>query len=381
MYLEEQDLFVTRPSLPSFEDFIDEIRPLWDTRIITNMGEKHHRFQAALEEYLGVDSCVLFANGHAALESTLMAFGLEGEAITTPYTFASTTHAIVRAGLDPVMCDVRPEDGTLDPSQLESLITERTSVIVPVHVYGNMCDTAAIESIAAKHGLKVVYDAAHAFGVLAGGRSAASFGDASIFSFHATKVFNSIEGGVVCCNGNDQLVKRLDLLKNFGIVDQEHVEAVGANAKMSEVHAAMGLCNLRQLPSQIAMRAEADARYRHRLGQVEKIRIISRPTDGSVSANYSYFAIVVEGSFKGCRSGLYEALEKQGIHARKYFYPCTNAYECYSTLLDPYATPVARRLSEQVLCLPLFAGMTDRDVDRVCDAVMAYLARVSGSTD
>ena len=377
MHSNKRDLFVTRSSLPPLDDFVEEIRPLWDTHIVTNMGEKHRQLQAKVSEYLGAEHCVLFANGHTALESTLIALDLEGEAITTPFTFASTTHAIVRAGLEPVMCDVRLEDGTIDPLKIEELITERTSVIVPVHVYGNVCDVDAIDAIASKHGLKVVYDAAHAFGELVGNRSVASYGDASMFSLHATKAFNSAEGGIVCCNGDEGLAKRLNLLKNFGIVDAENVEAVGLNAKMSELHAAMGLCNLRLLPDQIALRAEAATRYRQRLGQVDGIRIVAPHADGNAMSNYSYFTIAMEGRFEGGRDELHKSLAQQGIHARKYFFPCTNAYACYRDVLDPLATPMAKKLSEQVLCLPLFAGITEEEVDRVCDAVIEHLLQAS----
>ena len=373
MHSDERELFVTRSSLPPLDEYVAEIRDLWDTHFITNMGVKHNQLQAELEKYLGVNNCTLFANGHAALELTLLALGLEGEAITVPFTFASTTHAIVRAGLKPIMCDIRAEDGTIDPRLIEPLITERTSAIVPVHVYGNICDVKAIDAIAAKHGLKVVYDAAHAFGESIGKRSVASYGDASIFSFHATKVFNTIEGGAVCCN-DEQLVKRLDLLKNFGIADAENVEAIGMNAKLSEFHAAMGLCNLRLLPEQIALRAQADARYHQRLDQVEGIRFVTAQLSDAVTSNHSYLAIAVEGRFHGGRDGLLDALAKQGIHARKYFFPCTSAYACYRATLDPSTTPVAKTLSEQVLCLPLFAGMTDGEVDRVCDALIGHLA-------
>ncbi len=373
---EKRELFVTRSSLPPFDDYIEEIRPLWDTHFITNMGEKHQKLQSELEEFLDVDNCILFANGHSALEMTLAAFGFEGEAITVPFTFASTTHAIVRAGLDPIMCDVRRADGTIDPNCIEPLITERTSVIVPVHVFGNICDVEAIEAIASKHGIKVVYDAAHAFGEFAGKRSVTSWGDASIISFHATKVFNCIEGGAVCCNGNDELVERLNLLKNFGIVDEENVEAIGANAKLSEFHAAMGLCNLRLFSDQIALRAEANARYRKRLGQVKGLRFLAPLPSADTTANYSYLAVTVDEHVEGGRDALFDALAKQGIHARKYFYPCTNAYACYRTTLDPSSTPVAKMLSEQVICLPMFAGITREEVDSVCDAVIGHLATV-----
>ena len=241
-------ILVTRSSMPEYEEYIEEIKDIWDSHWLTNMGAKHNE----LEKYLKVDHVSLFSNGHMALELLIQALHLTGEVITTPFTFASTTHAIVRNGLTPVFCDVNPEDYTMDVSKIEALITDKTSAIIPVHVYGNLCDVEAIEAIAKKHHLKVIYDAAHTFGVTYKGRGVATFGDASMFSFHATKVFHTIEGGAVCFNGEQNGLKE-DLygLKNFGIRNEVVVDAVGANSKMNEFQAAMGLCNLRHLDGEI----------------------------------------------------------------------------------------------------------------------------------
>lgn len=376
-----QALYVTRPSMPSLDEYVAEISPLWESHMLTNMGEKHELFARQLEQVLQIENCVLFTNGHSALEASLNALDLQGEVITTPFTFPSTTHAIMRSGLTPVMCDVRADDGTLDPALAESLITSKTSAIMPVHVYGNPCDTGAIERIAQRHELKVVYDAAHAFGERIDDRPIASFGDASVFSFHATKVFNSVEGGAVCFNGNQALRRKLELLRNFGIADAENVDAIGFNAKMSELHAAMGLCNLRHHDEQIVLRKRAVARYRERLSGIEGLRFLSRAgaEDGNakqgLASNYAYCTLVIESEFGISRDELHDALASQGIFTRKYFFPCVNAYSCYEGKLDPSETPVARMLSERVLCLPLFAQMDAQSIDRVCDALLAARQR------
>lgn len=246
-------ILVTRTSMPPFEEYVNEIRDLWDTHWLTNMGPKHQEFEKQLRTFLNVKNVALYTNGHNALECALEAFNLSGEVITTPFTFASTTHAIVRKGLTPVFADIKPADCTIDPESIEQLITPQTSAIVPVHVYGHLCDVEAIQEIANKYNLKVIYDAAHAFGVKRDGISAAVFGDASMFSFHATKVFNSIEGGAICF-GDSNMRTVLDQLKNFGIMGPDKVERVGGNAKMNEFCAAMGICNLRHVEDEIKKR-------------------------------------------------------------------------------------------------------------------------------
>ena len=309
----QQKILVTRSSMPELEEYVDEIRDIWETHWLTNMGEKHRRLQRELEDYLKVENVELLTNGHMALEMAIQAMNLQGEVITTPFTFASTTHAIVRNGLTPVFCDIDPQNFTLDVSKIEALITNKTCAIVPVHVYGNMCDVEAIEEIAKKYGLKVIYDAAHAFGVTYKGKGAGSFGDASCFSFHATKVFNTIEGGAVCFK-DKELGRRLYNLKNFGIRDEETVESVGANAKMNEFQAAMGLCNLRHVDEEIGKRKKVVERYRERLENIEGIRLSVSQMD--VAANYAYLPVIIDGKTSGIdRNRLFERLRKNDIYA------------------------------------------------------------------
>ena len=361
---------VTKSSMPSYEEYCQEIRELWDSRWLTNMGIKHQQLQAKLEEYLDVAHVTLFTNGHIALETVLAAmdFPKGAEVITTPFTFASTTHAITRNGLVPVFCDVNPVDYTMDVTKIESLITDKTVAIVPVHVYGNMCDDDAITAIAKKHGLKVIYDAAHAFGAAYKGRSAGALGDASMFSFHATKVFNTIEGGAVCFR-DDGLVDKLNDWKNFGQHTSEDVIYAAGNGKMSEFQAAMGLCNLRHLEGEIAKRGQAVKRYRQRLSNVEGIRLC--PVQQGVTPNYAYFPVVFDG-YKYDRDQVAELLKAENIVARKYFYPLTNDFACYADL--PTAgedkTPVAKHIAYRILTLPLFADLTVDDVDRICDIIL-----------
>ena len=361
---------VTRSSMPSFEEYCQEIKELWDSRWLTNMGVKHQQLQQELEAYLDVPHVTLFTNGHIALETVIEAMGFHrgSEVITTPFTFASTTHAIVRNGLVPVFCDVNPVDYTMDVSKIEALITEKTCAIVPVHVYGNMCDADAIQTIAEKHGLKVIYDAAHAFGASYRGRSAGALGDASMFSFHATKVFNTIEGGAVCFR-EDALVQKLNDWKNFGQHTPEDVIYSAGNGKMSEFQAAMGICNLRHLAGEIARRGEAAQRYRERLGNVPGIRLC--PVQEDVTPNYAYFPAVFDG-YKESRDEIFEKLKAEDIVARKYFFPLTNSFACYSHLETAGAdrTPVADYIARRVLTLPLYAGLTVEDVDRICDIIL-----------
>jgi dTDP-4-amino-4,6-dideoxygalactose transaminase len=367
-----KQILVTQATLPPFDEYVDEIRSIWETRWLTNMGQKHEALRSELKDYLGVEQIDLLVNGHMALELSMQALKLKGEVITTPFTFASTTHAIVRNGLTPVFCDVDPENFTMDVEKLESLVTDRTSAIVPVHVYGNICDVEGIQSVADKYGLKVIYDAAHTFGETYKGYGVGSFGDVSCFSFHATKVYNSIEGGAVCYS-DIEFGQRLRDLKNFGIHDAETVEAVGANAKMNEFSAAMGLCNLRHVDEQIAKRAQVVARYRERLGAVSGIRLC--PVDPRVASNYAYFPVVFdEKVFGASRNEVYAALVEQGITPRKYFYPLVSAFDCYRDAYDPSDTPVALYLSLRVLTLPLYPDLPLEDVDRMCDIVIGCQA-------
>ncbi len=355
-------ILVTRSSLPPFEEFQDEIRSMWDTHWLTNQGVKHCELERKMRIFLDVAHLSLFTNGHLALEMVLQALNLTGEVITTPFSFASTTHAIVRNGLKPVFCDIKASDYTLDPSLLESLITEKTSAILPVHVYGNVCDTDAIQKIADKYHLRVIYDAAHAFAETYKGKGIGCYGDASMFSFHATKVFHTIEGGAVSTS-NSLLQQKLEMLKNFGITGPEEVIDVGGNAKMSEFQAAMGLCNLRYLNTEIEKRKQVVERYRKNLVGIPGIKLNAIPAD--VTENYAYFPVVFD-KYRYTRDEVFAMLQKQDIHTRKYFYPAINTFACYRNLYDASETPVTQYIAERVLTLPLYADLSLGDVDRIC---------------
>lgn len=362
---------VTRSSMPEFEEYCEEIKDLWESHWLTNMGSKHKKLQFELENLLGVPHVALYTNGHLAIENAIAALNLPkgGEVITTPFTFASTTHAIVRNGLVPVFCDVNEKDYTIDVSKIESLITDQTVAIVPVHVYGNMCDVEEIQKIADRYGLKVIYDAAHAFGVKYKGMSSACFGDASMFSFHATKVFNTIEGGAVCFK-DDSWVQLLNDMKNFGIRSEEEVEYVGGNAKMNEFQAAMGLCNLKHLTREIQKRKVLIERYREQLSNVEGIKL--SVIQDNVESNYAYFPVVFDG-YKYTRNEVFSLLKEQGISARKYFYPLTNSFACYRNYptAGTEKTSVAQHLALRVLTLPLYADLSIKDVDRICNIILS----------
>jgi len=363
-------ILVTRSSMPAFEEYIEEIKPMWDSHWLTNMGPKHKELQSRLSDYLGVENIDLLTNGHMALELSMQALDLHGEVITSPFTFASTTHAIVRNGLTPVFCDIDPQTLTIDASKIEALITDKTCAIVPVHVYGNICDVEEIERIANKYSLKVIYDAAHTFGETYKGKGIGSFGDVSCFSFHATKVFNTIEGGAVCFK-DKEFGKTLYSLKNFGIMGPEQVGTVGANAKMNEFCAAMGICNLRHVEEEIAKRKAVVERYREHLEGVDGIQL--SPIQDGVKPNYAYFpAVFDEKVFGSSRNEVFDALAKEGIGARKYFYPITNSFECFHGKYDVNETPVALHISKRVLTLPLYADLALEDVDRICEIVLKY---------
>ncbi len=362
-------ILVTRSSMPSLEEYIEEIRDIWESRQLTNMGEKHQKLQKELCSYLDVDQIELFTNGHMALELSMQAMHLQGEVITTPFTFASTTHAIVRNGLEPVFCDINPEDFTIDVSKIEDLITDRTCAIAPVHVYGNICDVEEIERIAGKYGLKVIYDAAHTFGVTYKGRGIGSFGDASCFSFHATKVFNSIEGGAVSYTDADFGLE-LYRLKNFGIRGPEVVDGIGANAKMNEFCAAMGLCNLKHVDKEIEKRAAVAGIYRKLLEGVDGLTL--NPEQDGVKPNYAYFPVVFdEKRFGASRNEVFARLADEGIFARKYFYPLTNSFSCFHGKYDVNETPKALYVSKRVLTLPMYAELAPEEAERIGRIVLA----------
>ena len=359
---------VTQSSMPEFDAYVEKIRGIFERKHLTNMGPLHNQLQDELKEYMSVNNVSLFTNGHLALEAMLAALKMKGEVITTPFTFASTTQAIVRCGLTPVFCDVKEDDSTLDTSKIEELITDKTCAILPVHVYGNICDVYEIERIAKKHNLKVVYDAAHVFGVRYDGRGIGDFGDGSMFSFHATKVYNTIEGGCVTYN-NDSLTDELQIQKNFGMANQESYPEIAGNAKMNEFQAAMGLCNLPLVDGEIAKRKAVAKRYIERLDGVNGLKVW-KEQDG-VTHNYAYFPVVFDrDAFGKNRDEVADVLGENNIFARKYFYPITSEFECYKGVFKINETPVAKKISENILCLPMYADLKTDEIDRICDIIL-----------
>ncbi|BCJ94686.1 aminotransferase [Anaerocolumna cellulosilytica] len=356
---------VTRSSMPDFNEYLEEIKDLWNTRWLTNMGVKHQKLEVALADYLQSSYVTLFTNGHMALENTLEAFSLTGEVITTPFTFASTTHAIVRKGLTPVFCDINKEDYTIDVTQIKKLITKKTSAILPVHVYGNVCDTIKIEELAKEYDLKVIYDAAHTFGVRIAGKSSGEFGDASVFSFHATKVFHTIEGGAVTYH-DSTLQPILMGLKNFGITDYEKIDYIGGNSKMNEFQAAMGLCNLRHLKEEINKRKAVYERYHRNLSGISGITLNRIPD--LVESNYAYYPVLFDG-YSCTRDEIYQKLRVNGVYSRKYFYPLTSQFECYKGVTDTGDTPVAEYIAQRILTLPIYPELEFDQIDRICEII------------
>lgn len=356
---------VTRPSMPAYEEYIEEIRDLWEHKWVTNDGKKLRTLRMKLQEYFNCKNISMFTNGHIALESAIESLDLKGEIITTPFTFISTINAISRCGLKPVFCDINEENFTIDVNKIEKLITEKTCAIMPVHVYGNVCDYIEIEKIARKHNLKVIYDAAHAFGVKKDNINVANMGDISMFSFHATKVFNTIEGGALTYR-KENLTEKLDLIKNFGIKNQESIEYIGGNAKMNEFQAAMGLCNLRNIDNEIEKRKNIDSLYRSYLSGIQGIRL-NRIYENE-ERNYSYFPIVVDG-YKYNRDELYEKLLAKNIVARKYFYPIANQCKMYDSQKD--STPIAKYISEHILTLPMYSDIKFSDIDVICKTILS----------
>lgn len=369
MNKESKPIQVTRSSLPDFQEYCDEIKSIWDTRWLTNNGPKYQKLAESLKKYLKVQNIQMFSNGHMALELAIKALGLTGQIITTPFTFASTTQAIVNCGLTPVFCDVEEKYYTMDPEKIEALITPETSAIIPVHVYGNICDYKAIEKIAEKHNLKVIYDAAHAFGIQVDSMGAGSLGDITMFSFHATKTFNTVEGGCLTFP-DEKLNKELSALRQFGMYGKEDAEIIGTNAKLTEFHAAMGICNLRNIDEYIADRENCFKRYRERLGNIEGI--VLPPVQRYVKSNYSYFPVLFDKKAFGLnRDEVSAALEQHNIFARKYFYPLTSDFSAIKERFTVQPTPIASRIAGRVLTLPLYSDLTAEEVDRICDIILA----------
>ncbi len=352
--------------MPPFEEYVEEIRELWNSRWLSNRGSKSIEFEDRLKTRLHTPNVWLFANGHVALEIALQALDLTGEVITTPYTHCSTTHAIVRNGLKPIFCDVEEIHFTIDPTRIEELITEDTCAIVATHVYGFLCDTDAIQHIADEHGLKVIYDAAHAFGETRHGESSANFGDASMFSLHATKAFHTIEGGLVTYR-DAELLQKMKYLVNFGFTSVDDIDYIGTNARMNEFEAAMGICNLQHFDDDIAHRKQAADRYYERLAGRDGIRLFDIPDD--FTWNYAYFPVIFDGPYD--RDRVQADLEADNIFARKYFYPSMDQAACYRNDYGDAKVPVSHYAAEHVLTLPMSSELTCADVDRICDIIVA----------
>lgn len=361
-------ILVTRPYMPSkaaFDRLTDEI---WENWWLTNNGPLLCRFEQALADYCKVPGVTLTANGHLALDIAIKALKLRGEVITTPFTFASTTHVLVQNNLTPVFCDIEPETLTIDACKIEPLITPRTSAILAVHVYGHPCDVEAIGALAKKHNLKVIYDAAHAFGVEVKGKSIAEFGDIAAFSFHATKLFQSVEGGMLYA-ADGRLMRDFQLQRNFGIENEVLVSQTGGNAKMNELEAAMGLLVLEKFDALIQERAEISKRYAGALAEIPGVMLCKPPGMEGLRYNYAYLPIRVQPGYGLSRDGLYEHLKTKGIYTRRYFYPLTSEFACYRGIFDPSSTPVAKKISEEILALPIYNGLTAEEVDYICDAI------------
>lgn len=365
---EDERIFVTQPHLAPLEEFIPYLEKIWESKVLTNRGPFHRQLEDALCEYLGVPHLALFANGTLALVTALQALRITGEVITTPYSFVATAHSLLWNGIKPVFVDVDPHTLNLDPAKIEAAITPQTTAIMPVHCYGHPCDVEAIRRIADVYNLKVIYDAAHAFGVRNEGGSVLTHGDLSVLSFHATKVFNTFEGGAVICP-DAKTKQRIDHLKNFGYVDEVTVVAPGINGKMSEINAAFGLLQLKHVDEAIARRKQIDAMYRERLRDVRGIRCLQDA--GETTANYAYFPILVEGDYPLSRDALFEMLRSHGIVARRYFYPLISDFPMYRGL--PSASrdnlPVANDAALKVLCLPIYPALTDAQLERIVDII------------
>lgn len=357
-----KQIFLTQASLPDLEEYIEEIRNIWNTHWVTSMGPKHNLLEKKIEDYLGINGVTLFTNGHNALEAILNAFELKGEVITTPFSFISTTHAIVRNGLMPVFCDITEHDFNIDADKIERLITDKTSAILATHIFGTPCNVEKIEEIAKKYNLKVIYDAAHAFGVKYKGKGIAAYGDASIFSFHASKVFNSLEGGCVVCSDrvvNDYLMK----YRNFGNTNG-YTEIIGTNAKMNEFSAAMGLCNLRHIDTSIGKRKKLFEYYCEELKVVSGVMLPEKSE--SFARNYSYFPIRIDSTLlPGKRDDIFIKMNNWGIQVLRHFYPIVPEQPCYKDMFFNVYTPIAKKISEEILLLPLYEKLQIEEAEYI----------------
>ena len=363
-----QPIYVTQPYLPPLEEFIPYLEKIWNNKVLTNGGPFHQQLEEALCNYLGVEYISLFTNGTIALVTALQALRVTGEVITTPYSFVATSHSLLWNGIKPVFVDIDPNTLNLDPAKIEAAITPQTTAIMPVHCYGHPCDTDAIQKIADNYNLKVIYDAAHAFGVQDTGGSVLRHGDLSVLSFHATKVFNTFEGGAIVCP-DAKSKQRIDHLKNFGFVDEVTVVAPGINGKMSEFNAAMGLLQLKYIDKNIVQRKVIDLLYRERLKDVKGISCL-QDSDEQV-ANYSYFPILVEAKYPLSREGLFHKLKEQGINARRYFYPLISDFPMYRGLASAHAgnLPVAKNAAEKIICLPIYPELDVENQERIMSII------------
>ncbi|OHB69698.1 MAG: aminotransferase [Planctomycetes bacterium RBG_16_43_13] len=363
-----KNIYVTQPVLPPLEEFLPYLEKIWESKWLTNGGPFHQELEKKLAEYLGVEHLALFANGTLALVTALQALRINGEVITTPFSFVATAHSLLWNGIKPVFVDIHPETFNLDPDKIEAAITPHTTAILPVHVYGHPCDVERIQKIADTYGLKVIYDAAHAFGVNYKGESLLKYGDLSILSFHATKVFNTFEGGAIICP-DAKIKKRIDDLKNFGYAGEVTVVATGINAKMNELQAAFGLLQLKHIDKALEMRRVLDARYREQLSSVPGITCLSLPSD--TKYNYSYFPIVVGKDYPLSREELHTKLRNHGIYARLYFYPLISEFPMYRGLPSAAQSnlPVARKIADQVICLPIYPDLENETITRIVSII------------
>jgi dTDP-4-amino-4,6-dideoxygalactose transaminase len=364
----DKPVYVTQPYLPPLDEFIPYLQKIWDNKILTNAGPFHQQLEQALCDYLGVKHLALFTNGTIALVTALQALRITGEVITTPYSFVATAHSLLWNGIKPVFVDIDPNTLNLDPARIEAAITPNTTAIMPVHVYGHPCDVAAIQKIADRYNLKVIYDAAHAFGVECHDGSVLNHGDLSVLSFHATKVFNTFEGGAIVCP-DAKTKQRIDFLKNFGIADEVTVVAPGINGKMSEINAAFGLLQLKHMAGVGARRKEIDAIYRKQLARVKGIHCLGDA--GEAVANHSYFPILVGTDYPLSRDALYQRLKDHGIHGRRYFYPLITDFSMYRDLPSAQRDnlPVATAAAERVLCLPIYPALQESEQTKIIDLV------------
>lgn len=366
--MSNKNLYVTQPFLPPLPEFLPYLEEIWSSKVLTNGGPFHVRLEKALCEYLGVEHLALFTNGTIALLTALQALRITGEVITTPYSFVATSHSLLWNGIKPVFVDIHPGTLNLDPAKIEAAITPQTTAIMPVHCYGHPCDVDAIQKIADNYNLKVIYDAAHAFGVTTKTGSVLNYGDLSVLSFHATKVFNTFEGGAIVCP-DAKTKQRIDHLKNFGFVDEVTVVAPGINGKMSEFNSALGLLQLGHIEKALLRRQEIDAFYRKHLSSVKGIHCLN--DSGEIIANFSYFPILIDEEYPMDRNSLYEKLKANGIYARRYFYPLISSFPMYRSLPSAHSSnlPVATDAALRVLCLPIYPDLKPDEQLSIIDLI------------